>query len=336
MQRSQIALPPLVEGAARGALRVWLGAPAWNAAAPADLKRRPLVARITFWGDDTAGEVLTLPAAAVDGGGSGGGVPPASVEFELRTGPKYVARYLHDMGCLAISLEAAAPDSSGSSSNGSGTCRPCGSQASTAAAPAQQPPTATLAATSVALAALDAHAPIDGHFPLSLPNAETGAAGAVVGTLLVRLQLEYHTALVSSFELNECLAEHLAEGGAAARTGTAVAAAARPAGAAAGAAAAEDALGAPDVCTQLAAALIDRWGPLACSHIGYLAHYRACIWCTPAHACKRMNVQCPFGGYPFTATPALSLPLSPQGRSGGGDAAGGGRGRPRRRAAAAG
>lgn len=217
MRDSRISLPPLVEGPARGALRLSLGAPRWAEAAPAHLRQHAgdVVARVEWWGDASGGDLVPLPpppAAAATA---------ACLSFPLRTGPKYLARYLKDMGALTVTIEPApGSDSSAADAGGAGE------------AVAPQP----LAAATVGLLALDVQAPIRGTYPLVLVADEEGAAAsdsgagrcgaaseaaAIVGSLEVSLELDFSSssgaaALVSSFELNEHLAGSVAAAGVAA------------------------------------------------------------------------------------------------------------------------
>ncbi|PRW60425.1 hypothetical protein C2E21_0846 [Chlorella sorokiniana] len=207
MRDSRISLPPLVDGPVRGALRLSLGAPRWAEAAPAHLRQHAgdVAARVEWWGDASGGDLLPLPPDAA-------AAATSCLAFHLRTGPKYLTRYLRDMGALTITIEAA-PSSSGRSAAAAG-----------AAEDAERQP---LAAATVGLLALDVQAPISGTYPLVLvTDAEGTAAGsdggapgsgaasadaAIVGSLEVRLELDYSsssgaTAVVSSFELNEHLA----------------------------------------------------------------------------------------------------------------------------------
>lgn len=216
MQESRISLPPLVEGPVRGALRLSLGAPRWAEAAPAHLRQHGIdvVARVAWWGDASGGDLLPLPPPAATAAAA---CLSTTASFQLRTGPKYLTRYLRDMGALTIAIEAA---SSSSGSSGSASAAAGGE----AAAP--QP----LATATVGLLALDVASTISAAYPLVLATDAEGAAagsgssadgssaatGAIVGSLEVRLELDYSsssgaTNLVSSFELNEHLAGSTAE-----------------------------------------------------------------------------------------------------------------------------
>lgn len=264
-----LSLPPLVEGPPRGCLRLSLGPARWAPGAPASLRQPgPLAARLHFWGDPAGGQLLPLPSPpAAAASGSAASAPPdeeAQLSLVLRTGPKYLTRYLRDAGALAISLEPAQQlASSGGSSDGDGS---------------QSAPPAPLALATVGLLALDVHVPVAGDYPLVLPadgasshdGSSGGGDGAIVGSLPVRLELDYSAegsgalagiaglAPVSSFELQE----HLASAEAAAE--------------AAEAAEAEAAVGvdgsgvlaAPAVCCDLAVALADRCATAALAGAG--------------------------------------------------------------------
>lgn len=206
MRDSRVSLPPLVEGPARGALRLSLGAPRWAEAAPTHLRQHAgdVMARVEWWGDASGGDLVPLPPPAA-------AATAPCLSFPLRTGPKYLARYLKDMGALTVAIELAP---------GSGSAAADAGGAGEAAAPRP------LAAATVGLLALDVHAPISGTYPLVLVADEEGAAGsdsgagrcsaaseaaAIVGSLEVSLELDFSSssgaaALVSSFELNEHLA----------------------------------------------------------------------------------------------------------------------------------
>lgn len=253
MRVSEITLPPLVAPPQRGSLLLSLGAVSWSDAAPDQLQKmrqRPAQARVAWWGDASGGEAVPLPAP----GGA------ASLAFPLHTGPKYMTRYLRDMGCLTISIEASATSPS-HASNG------CSADVSSG-----QPATArALAVASVDLTALDVQAPVSGSFPLVLPPDQEAAEAAdaapkVVGTLPVSLTLDYQSgsgsaAMLSSFELNEHLAgaadagEQAAEGSVAA-AGDDVSLEPPPA-----------VLGVPSVCGELATALADRWVSATCPRL---------------------------------------------------------------------
>jgi hypothetical protein len=210
-----------------------------------------LQARIVWWGDPSGGEVLPVAVAAA--GGAAGGVQEASaaavhssssIAFQLHTGPKYLTRYLRDMGSLAVTLERAS----------------CSGQA--------------LATCSVSLLALDIESPLETSCPLlaaqTTGTASTGGASdersVVVGSLPILLELDYSTAAagaqLASFELNEHLASC-----AQAADGLGSSAAAGAGAAAEAAAGSEDSaqpteqaptLGAPSVCSRLEQALRDR------------------------------------------------------------------------------
>lgn len=258
-----LSLPPLVEGPRRGCLRLSLGPACWAPDAPGALRHHPgpLEARLHFWGDPSGGQRMRLPAAAAAAASSAASLLPAEhthLSLVLRTGPKYLTRYLRDAGALAISLEpvqrlAGKGDSSGGSSSGGA-----------GGGDSPHPPPAPLALATVGLLALDVHAPIAGDYPLVLPadSGEDGGGGgsrggAIVGSLPVRLELDYSSeggsgmagvdglAPVSSFELQE----HLASAAAAEEE-------AGPAEAG-GDTDCSAALAAPTVCCDLAAALAD-------------------------------------------------------------------------------
>lgn len=275
MQDSRISLPPLVDGPERGALRLSLGALSWAEAAPAHLRQRGtnVAARVAWWGDASGGDLLPLPPPAA--------AAAAGLSFQLRTGPKYLTRYLRDMGALTITIEAAP----GSKGDGSSSSAPPAADAGEA--DAAQP----LATATVGLLALDVQAPSSGTYPLVLiagadaaaadSSSDGTAAAAIVGSLDVQLELDYNsgggtTALVSSFEMNEHLASSAAGADAEAATDSGsgadgssshgsssegdAAAAAEPAG----------------LCEQLVAALQDRW-VLPC-----MGGDERCGWsCTP-------------------------------------------------------
>ena len=279
MRQSHTTLPPQVAGPARGTLTLSLGAVQWTAAAPQHLRQHhgPLYARITWWGDQGAGDLVQLPPAAPAAAATAaaatseheGAPAEASLAFQLCTGPKYLTLYLRDMGCLALSIETGAEPAA--SSNGGG------GSSHTAAA---------VATVSVGLLALDVQAPISGSHPLVLPQlpsssaaggAAAAAAGAtIIGSLPVRLQLDYSGssaggALVSSFEMNEHLAsssDAAAAAAEAADVGTFSAADGQPA--------AGPVLGAPSLCLDLAAALQDRCADFA-------ACLPACAFCLALH-----------------------------------------------------
>ena len=271
---SAVSLPPLVGGPVRGALRLSLGAVRWSEAAPADLCQHTgdLGARLAWWGDGSGGDLVPLPPPA-DGSGE---MAPACLSFELRTGPKYLTRYLKDMGALTITIEAAPSSaSSGLGPAAAGAEGPVAAGAGAAPCP--------LAAATVGLLALDVHAPISGTYPLVLATATGSAVGAapgsggsgagsggdgstpaIVGSLEVQVELDYSSssgaaALVSSFELNEHLdssaEEELDEGEEAAADDGA---SASDAGASSGSEAAP-AAAPPGLCEQLVGALQDRW-----------------------------------------------------------------------------
>lgn len=284
MSVASVTLPPLVQGPVRGALIVSLGCVRWSEAAPEHVRRHrgALAARLAWWGDDSGGELLPLPATSGStrtGSGGTGQQEVATLSFQLCTGPKYITRYLRDMGCLTISIEAAgagraAPISSRSDGNG----------ANPAATHLTAAPTAThivpVASVAVGLLALDVQAPISGSYPLVLPGqaaagiptaaAAPTSSSSIIGTISVRLQLDYSSggggAMLSSFELNEHLASGTGAAGTA-REGESSGADGAPLlgqdrmheAAAAGAL---PVLGAPSVCIELSAAVKDRWGPV--------------------------------------------------------------------------
>lgn len=194
MRQSEISLPPLVDGPVRGLLRLRLGEVSW--AAPDTPDDGPVEVSIAWWGAGSADTVqLPGPAGACGSGSSGGSSAAdlAGVAFPLRTGPKYLTRYLRDMGALTIKVTAAGQ---------------------TAARHA--------ASATVGLLALDVDAPISGSFPLVLTSSQAAGPHAdgtpsVVGSMHVCLELDYAcggvddahdgaVALLSSFELNEHLA----------------------------------------------------------------------------------------------------------------------------------
>ena len=274
MGDARVTLPPLVEGPARGRLLVSLGAPRWSEAAPAHFQqlqqRAGLAARIAWWGDASGGDLLPLPP------GSGcGGTPAAAAQahlaFQLRTGPRYLTRYLKDAGALDVYIQAARNNSTG----------PCASPTSSssssdaeAAAPSADAP---LAVATVGLLALDVQAPISGTYPLVLADAaeadsaaaSSSSGGTIIGSLPVRLELDYSpavggAAMVTSFELNEHLASR-------AEAGTAAV------GSVEDGAAAAEALPALCVCSDLVAAVQDRW---VCLHVR-----RRCCCPAAGHEC---------------------------------------------------
>ena len=207
-----------------------------------------LQARVAWWGDASGGEPVPLPAP---------GTAAACLAFPLHSGPKYVTRYLRDMGCLTISIEAAGmlpSQTSDGCSDGS-----TGGQPATARA---------LAVASVGLMALDVQAPVRASFPLVLaPEPGTvevaEAAPMIVGSLPVSLKLDYCSggaaALLSSFELNE----HLA--GAADAEAQEAEHSAAAAGDANSLDPAQAVPGVPGICGELAAALADRCVRWACA-----------------------------------------------------------------------
>jgi hypothetical protein len=237
MHQCSVTLPPLVDGPIRGHLKLKVGPIAWlDGCAPPGLTGA-LQARITWWGDDTGGEVLPLPSGGI-GGGCTAGNAAASVVFDLHTGPKYLTRYLHDMGSVDIAVEAV---------------------------PADGQQLAAVATASVDLLALNVCAPLSGTHPLVLSSSsgvvDVRTSPSTVGSLYVRLELDYGTggsgeggcgsidgkatALLSSFEFNEHLAG-TAAGACSDEEHSAALDDARPA------------LAAPLVCTELSAALHDR------------------------------------------------------------------------------
>lgn len=199
MRTSSSSLPPQVEGPAKGRLTMGLGPLAWEGATPSP---SGVAAAVRWWGDDGPGDLLHLDSAS-----------STDLQFHLRSGPKYVARYLRDAGSLPLLLKQPAPAGSG------------GSAAS-----------AILGTASVDVTALGAGTPLAATLPV------VGDQGRVVARLPVTLSLAFTNPAVSSFELNE----HLAAVGAAAAAATA----ATPAAAAA---AAQPAAGGPEAAGAAAA-----------------------------------------------------------------------------------
>jgi hypothetical protein len=112
--------------------------------------------RVRWWG---AAADTVVPFHATRGAGAA---------FPLTSGPRYLSRYLKDMGCAVLTVEEC-PSS-----------RPIGT-------------------SSVDISCLDVSKPIEASVPLK------GSNGQVLATAAVSMRVHYN-ALLSSFELNEHLA----------------------------------------------------------------------------------------------------------------------------------
>ncbi|GAB4816271.1 hypothetical protein N2152v2_003317 [Parachlorella kessleri] len=183
---SKVTLPPKVEGAAsKGTLALRLGPLVWE---PAAGSPAGVVAAVKWWGDDGPGDVLeTSPAppavlagsAAACSGGATQSAGMSSVQFRLVSGPKYITRYLQDMGTLVLVLKQPVTRGTGSRSSVE---------------------SAIVGTTTVDLRPLSVGAPLSHSLPV------IGEQGRAIGSLGVSLALEFSTAVVSSFEMNEHLA----------------------------------------------------------------------------------------------------------------------------------
>eukprot|EP00887_Chlorella_sp_A99_P003132 scaffold9.g3132.t1 len=177
MLQSAVSLPPQVAGQPKGELLVSLSQPSWTGAPPCS---GALAARLRWWGDAQSGpgDLLPLPASAT--------ASPARLRFEVRSGPKYVGRYLKDCGSLVIGLEPINGSGSGASAVGTVT---------------------------VGLLALEPGAPVGGALPIVAPLAlQHGAAGGsggagtkpqVLGSIEVSLELRYAGDLGGGSELEQ-------------------------------------------------------------------------------------------------------------------------------------
>ncbi|KAG1667655.1 hypothetical protein FOA52_004682 [Chlamydomonas sp. UWO 241] len=137
---------------------------------------RPTLAFVRWWGDAGPGVCLTLEPGGYE-----------AVVFPLCCGPKYLTRYLRDMSSLVLMLEKAH------------THVPIGR-------------------CVIDVRWLDVERPVAGSFPVLRPQHGVGGVGAAAsaaglgtmgthaGMLDARLDIAYHSATTSSFELHEHMA----------------------------------------------------------------------------------------------------------------------------------
>ncbi|KAF6256831.1 hypothetical protein COO60DRAFT_1627040 [Scenedesmus sp. NREL 46B-D3] len=148
---ASLTLPPDVQGEVRGELVVCVEL-VWNYRKPP----QQVQLRVRWWGA-TADTVV--PFHATRGAGAA---------FPLTSGPRYLARYLKDMGCAVLTVEECPSG------------RPVGS-------------------ITVDVSGLDVSKPVEANVPLK------GSNGQVLASAAVSMRVHY-SALLSSFELNEHLA----------------------------------------------------------------------------------------------------------------------------------
>lgn len=159
-----LSLPPLVEGQVKGELVVQCNSIAWASMKSPPAAGGAVQLRITFWGEQGAGTVVPLHPNR-----------GAGAAFPVRCGPKYLARYLTDMGSLTCTLEHC---------------------------PGGEP----IGTMAVDVSRLDVSRPLrqESVPVVSVSNGGAGG-GKVLGQASVALRINY-SAVLSSFELNEHLA----------------------------------------------------------------------------------------------------------------------------------
>eukprot|EP00775_Hariotina_reticulata_P002188 gene2187-biopygen3721 len=147
-----LALPPGIQSDIKGEVIVYVEKLHWNFRKPP----QQVQIRLKWWGSTTE---TVVPFHSSKGAGAA---------FPLTSGPRYLSRYLKDMGTLVVDVE-------------------------------QCPSCAALGTISVDLGHLDVSKPIEANLPLS------GRSNQLLATADVSMRVRY-SHLLSSFELNEHLA----------------------------------------------------------------------------------------------------------------------------------
>lgn len=149
---ASLVLPPGVSGEAKGELVACIEQLHW------EMRKPPaqVQLRLSWWGSDAE---TVVPFHAARGAGAA---------FPLTSGPRYLSRYLKDMGVLALLLEE---------------CPSC----------------KLLGTISMDITQLDVGRPLEASVPVLGPN------GQLLATADVSMRVHY-SLLMSSFELNEHLA----------------------------------------------------------------------------------------------------------------------------------
>jgi hypothetical protein len=147
-----LTLPPGVQGDVKGEIVIYVERLHWNFRKPP----QQVQIRLKWWGSTTE---TVVPFHASKGAGAA---------FPLTSGPRYLSRYLKDMGTLLVDVE-------------------------------QCPSCTAVGTITVDLTHLDVSKPIEATLPLS------GRSNQLLATADVSMRVRY-TQLLSSFELNEHLA----------------------------------------------------------------------------------------------------------------------------------
>ncbi|GAX82212.1 hypothetical protein CEUSTIGMA_g9640.t1 [Chlamydomonas eustigma] len=172
------SLPPGVDGRPKGEIHARFGNVHLGTTKRLRSPSGPTLLFVRWWGDAGPGICLHLAPGSY-----------GEIHFPVRCGPRHLVRYLRDMSSLVLVLEEAYTH-------------------------------APLGRCAVDVRFLDLSRPVSGTFPILLPQNASHVDGALavgtmmrhVGTLDVHLEIGFTSTNMSSFEINEHLADQSALG----------------------------------------------------------------------------------------------------------------------------